>query len=163
DETPYQRAAVSLIGSEHREILVTRRDIAEALPDAVRHAERPLLRAAAVPLFLLSRLTQEAGVKVVLTGEGADEVFAGYDLFREVEVVELANALPASYKLRVLDEKHVLKCAARELLPASIVRRKKQPYRAPDAAAFAGPAAPEWAEELMSARAVADAGIFDPR
>src|SRR5204862_8013333 len=37
DETPYQRAAVSLIGSEHRELLVTRRDIAHALPGAVRH------------------------------------------------------------------------------------------------------------------------------
>jgi len=82
DETPYQRAAAALIGSEHREIVVTRHDIAAALPEAVRHAERPILRTAPVPLFLLSRLVRDAGIKVVLTGEGADEMFAGYDLFR---------------------------------------------------------------------------------
>src|SRR5262249_36895194 len=43
-------------------------------------------RTAPAPLFLLSRLVRQAGIKVVLTGEGADEMFAGYDLFREARV-----------------------------------------------------------------------------
>jgi len=301
DETPYQRAVARRIDSEHRELVVRRRDIAAAFPQAVLHAERPILRAAPVPLYLLSRLVREAGIKVVLTGEGADEMFAGYDLFREgkvrrfwgrrpesarrprllerlypylarsplaaqamareffgrgrsqwdvagfahqtrwasaaalqrlfrpelrremqradvvgrllarlpgefarwsplaqdqyleartllsgyllssqgdrmlmahsvegrfpfldSEVVELANSLPDSYKLRVLDEKHVLKRAAEGLVPPAVLRRPKQPYRAPDALCFSGAGAPCWVEDCLSARAIADAGVFDP-
>ncbi|MCU0681762.1 MAG: asparagine synthase (glutamine-hydrolyzing) [Polyangiaceae bacterium] len=301
DETEFQRLMVARLGTEHREVMVSRRDIAEVFPEAVERAERPLLRTAPAPLLLLSRLVREAGVKVVLTGEGADEMFAGYDLFREgtvrrfwarqpkstlrplllqrlypylarspvaqqalarqffgrdlarasepgfahgtrwhttgalkrllspalrervagrdviaellatlppefarwaplaqdqflevktllggyllssqgdrmlmansVEgrfpfldprVVELANALPASYKIRVLDEKHVLKRAAEGLVPPEIVRRPKQPYRAPDALSFVGDDAPAWVAAAASAEAASAAGVFDP-
>lgn len=86
DETAFQRAMVARLGTDHRELVVSRRDIASVFPDVVLHAERPLLRSAPAPLFLLSRLVRDAGVKVVLTGEGADEMFAGYDLFREAKV-----------------------------------------------------------------------------
>jgi asparagine synthase (glutamine-hydrolysing) len=51
---------------------------------------------------------------------------------------------------------------ARDLLPADILTRKKQPYRAPDALSFVGPDAPEWVAEVMSERALARAGVFDP-
>jgi len=301
DETPFQRAMAAFIESDHREITVRRADIAGVFPEVVVHAERPLLRAAPAPLFLLSRLVHESGIKVVLTGEGADEMFAGYDLFREakirrfwgrqpastirprllerlypylsrspvaqramareffgrgrerwadpgfshrtrwqpaaalqrlftadlrreagrtdvterllaalpgdfrrwsflaqdqylevrtllsgyllssqgdrmlmahsvegrfpfldVDVVELANALPPSYKLRGLDEKHVLKRAAAGVVPEAILRRPKQPYRAPDAVSFVGADAPDWVAEVVSERAVAAAGVFDP-
>lgn len=86
DESPYQRAMVARLGTRHSEVVVTRQDIAEVLPTVVRHTERPLLRTAPAPLFLLSRLVRERGIKVVLTGEGADEMLAGYDLFREAKV-----------------------------------------------------------------------------
>jgi len=82
--------------------------------------------------------------------------------FLDVDVVELANSLPASFKLKVLDEKHVLKRAAEGLVPPEIVRRSKQPYRAPDAMSFVGPDAPDWVGDLMSERGVASAGVFDP-
>jgi asparagine synthase (glutamine-hydrolysing) len=74
----------------------------------------------------------------------------------------LAESLPPSYKLRVLDEKHVLKRAARDLVPAGILQRAKQPYRAPDALSFASTAATEWIEAVASERALAEAGIFAP-
>ncbi|WP_281062449.1 asparagine synthase-related protein, partial [Mesorhizobium sp. M1C.F.Ca.ET.144.01.1.1] len=51
--------------------------------------------------------------------------------FLDDDVVKLANSLPAKYKLRVLDEKHVLKRVAEPMLPPEVVARKKQPYRAP--------------------------------
>jgi asparagine synthase (glutamine-hydrolysing) len=301
DETPFQRTMAAFIESDHREITVRREDIAAAFPAVVYHAERPLLRTAPAPLFLLSRLVRESGIKVVLTGEGADEMFAGYDLFREgkvrrfwghqpdstirprllerlypymarspvaqramareffgrgrerwaepgfahqtrwqpatalqrlfaadmrrkasrldvterllatlpgefrrwsflaqdqylevrtllsgyllssqgdrmlmahsvegrfpfldADLVELANSLRPSFKLHGLDEKHVLKRAAKGLVPEEILRRSKQPYRAPDALSFVGAGAPDWVAEVVSERAVAEAGIFDP-
>ncbi|HEY1959695.1 MAG TPA: asparagine synthase (glutamine-hydrolyzing), partial [Polyangiaceae bacterium] len=301
DETRFQRLVAERLESDHREIVVSSAAIARAFPDVILHAERPLLRTAPAPLFLLSRLVQREGMKVVLTGEGADEMFAGYDLFREAKVrrfwarhpestwrpllldrlypwlarspvarravarqffgrdlarhaepgfghaprwenaralrrlfsrdvlaaidgrdparelvaslpehagwsslaldqflemktllapyilsaqgdrmlmahsvegrfpfldpnvAALACSLPDAYKLRILDEKHVLKRAARGLVPDEILARKKQPYRAPDAAVFVGPAAPDWVPDVLSERAVASAGIFDSR
>ncbi len=85
DETGYQRLMVERLGSEHAEIVVTRKDIADEFPRVIHHAERPILRTAPAPLFMLSRLVRQGGIKVVLTGEGADEFFAGYDLFREAK------------------------------------------------------------------------------
>jgi asparagine synthase (glutamine-hydrolysing) len=300
DETLFQREVAARIESDHHDVVVRREDIAACFPDVVWHAERPLLRTAPAPLYLLSRLVRDSRIKVVLTGEGADEMFAGYDLFREgrvrrfwgrqpgsavrprllerlypyltrspvaqqamareffgrgregfaapgfahqtrwqtaaalfrlfhpdlrsalkgtdvvgrlladlppefaswsflaqdqylevrtllsgyllssqgdrmlmansvegrfpfldQDVVALANALPASYKLRGLDEKHVLKRVAADLVPASILRRKKQPYRAPDALSFVGAAAPAWAAEAVDDGAIARAGVFD--
>jgi asparagine synthase (glutamine-hydrolysing) len=287
------------LGTDHREVVVSRRDIAQHFAEVVWYAERPLLRTAPAPLFLLSRLVRSSGMKVVLTGEGADEVFGGYDLFREGKVrrfwskqphsklrprllerlypylqrspvaqraitqqffgrglehagqpgfahaprwqaagalqrlftpgfregtdvvarlvdrlpeafgrwtplaqdqylemrtllsgyllssqgdrmlmgnsvegrfpfldknvVQLASTLPDAYKLKVLDEKHVLKRAARGHVAAEILERKKQPYRAPDGIAFSGPELPEELLAAMSPAAVKAAGVFEPQ
>lgn len=86
DEGRYQRLMASWIDSEHHELEVSRQDIARVFPDVIAHAERPVLRTAPAPLYLLSRAVHQSGIKVVLTGEGADEMFAGYDLFREAKV-----------------------------------------------------------------------------
>jgi asparagine synthase (glutamine-hydrolysing) len=86
DETAFQRRMAQFIGSDHRELVVEPRDVAEAFPRVIEHAERPLLRTAPAPIYLLARLVRESGIKVVLTGEGADEQFAGYDLFREARI-----------------------------------------------------------------------------
>jgi asparagine synthase (glutamine-hydrolysing) len=52
----------------------------------VWHCERPLLRTAPIPLFLLSKLVSQIGIKVVLTGEASDEFFGGYDIFKEAKI-----------------------------------------------------------------------------
>ncbi len=302
DETPYQRAMVERLGTEHSEIVVTRQQIADVFPTVIRFTERPILRTAPAPLFLLSKLVHEAGIKVVLTGEGADEMLAGYDLFREAkvrrfwaqspqskwrpkllerlypyltrspvsqqaltrqffgrglersslpgfsheprwhgtaalkrlfsadvksalggrdavkhlldglpsafarwpklaqdqylevrtllsgyllssqgdrmlmgnsvegrfpfldrEVMALSNSLPSSYKLKVLDEKHVLKRVAKGLVTDEILSRSKQPYRAPDALSFIGADRPGWVDELMSAASLGRSGLFEPK
>jgi asparagine synthase (glutamine-hydrolysing) len=301
DETGFQREMVAHVGSVHSERIVSRADIAAAFAEVVYHTERPILRTAPVPMFLLSGLVRQSGVKVVLTGEGADEFFGGYDLFREAKVrrfwarhphsqcrpmlldrlypylgrspvaqramarrffgrnlsasdapgfshdmrwqgtsalkrlftpdlrtsvgqrdvvadfvrclpedfsrwsylaqdqyleirtllagyllssqgdrmlmghsiegrfpfldpnvIALANSLPAQYKLHVLDEKHVLKKAAVGNVPPSILARKKQPYRAPDALAFLGAAAMDWVDELIQPANVESCGVFEP-
>jgi len=86
DEREQQQAMVRHLGTEHTTLHCTRRDIADAFPSLIRHTEAPVLRTAPVPLMLLSGEVRRAGYKVVLTGEGADEVFAGYDLFKEAKV-----------------------------------------------------------------------------
>ncbi len=83
DEAFFQSQAVRSLGTDHRMIRCTDRDIGEAFPDVIWHAETPLLRTAPVPMFRLSNLVRENGFKVVLTGEGSDEMFAGYDIFKE--------------------------------------------------------------------------------
>ncbi|MBI5517964.1 MAG: asparagine synthase (glutamine-hydrolyzing) [Deltaproteobacteria bacterium] len=301
DETKYQRMMSERLHSSHAEVVVSRADIARAFKDVVRFTERPILRTAPAPLYLLSKLVRDSGFKVVLTGEGADEMLAGYDLFREArirrfwarhpdsklrprlfdrlypylarspqqargmalqfwarglekasepgfshdprwtstgalkrfftqelrdqvgrdcvaeltgelpsgfkgwdplaqaqylevitllssyllssqgdrmlmansvegrfpfldkDVMDFCNGLPASYKLAVLDEKHLLKRVARGKLPPDIVSRPKQPYRAPDALSFIAEGAPEYIAESFSEAALADAGVFNVR
>jgi asparagine synthase (glutamine-hydrolysing) len=86
DESAYQQEATKALATEHRECVCTESDIGEIFPQVIWHAETPILRTAPAPLFLLSRLVRNTGYKVVLTGEGADEIFAGYNIFKEDRV-----------------------------------------------------------------------------
>ena len=83
--------------------------------------------------------------------------------FLDVDVMEFCNALPAEHKLAFLEEKRILKNVARGLIPEAIISRKKQPYRAPDAASFLSIDAPDYIEDLFSERSLAAGGIFNPQ
>lgn len=299
DESSHQRTVVDFLRTDHNHVQCSLNDISRVFPRTVRHTEMPVLRTAPAPMQLLSRLVRQSGVKVVLTGEGADEVLGGYDIFKEAKVrqfwarqpestwrpallkrlypyldltsaqsaaylkeffgvglsnpddpcfshlprwattaqcklfwsqdlrsqiegsaierlraalpanvrewhafnraeyleartllpsyllssqgdrmlmansvegrfpfldhrlIGFANELHPSYKMRVLREKHLLKEAMRGRLPSSIVSRHKQPYRAPDAAAFLGGQPPDYVRELLDKKAIADYGYFD--
>lgn len=298
DEGRYQQLLASSLGTRHHEVEVREGDIAEIFPEVVWHAEHPLLRTAPAPMFLLSRLVHSSGYKVVVTGEGADEVLAGYDIFLEAKVRQLyaadldpdsrqravarlypwmerspgrtpafaaaffaknlnlddpamshrprwdttsalksmlvpdlrrdssacddlvaampsgsnrwemlsraqwlemttllpgyilasqgdrmlmansvegrfpfldaavgrfANSVPAEQKIKGFTEKHLLKLAFSDLLPEEIVRRPKQPYRAPDAVSFFTDPTPDWVDDVTSAEAVTRAGVFRPQ
>ncbi len=86
DEGPQQHRMAKILGTRHHEVVARAQDIQEALPEVVWHCETPLLRTGPVPMFLLSGLVRRSGIKVVLTGEGADELLAGYDVFKEAKV-----------------------------------------------------------------------------
>ncbi|MCW7541671.1 asparagine synthase (glutamine-hydrolyzing) [Aquabacterium sp. A7-Y] len=96
DESAHQQALVEHLGSEHTALRCTRADIAAAFPRAIGHIESPVLRTAPVPMMLLAGQVRQAGYKVVLTGEGADEVFGGYDLFKEAKVRRFMARQPQS-------------------------------------------------------------------
>ena len=303
DESGYQQEAVRYLGTEHFQVNCTKADICRVFPEVIWHAETPILRTAPAPLFILSDLVRQHGYKVVLTGEGSDEMLGGYDLFKEAKirrfwgaqpnsrcrplllkklypymknlqsqsesylraffhvdaeklkdpffshiprwdltaklksffsedtkaaigrndplaemgsaldadfaawspfaqaqwlettgllpgyilssqgdrmsmahsvegrfpfldhrVVEFASRLPARLKMKALDEKYLLKRAAKDLIPDSILRRHKQPYRAPDAASFFadGRGREDYVEDLLSAKRLREDGLFDP-
>ncbi|HVY44222.1 MAG TPA: asparagine synthase (glutamine-hydrolyzing), partial [Minicystis sp.] len=86
DESHDQRALRGFFGTEHEAVRVGPGDVARAFPQAMWHAEVPAFRTAFVPMFLLARAARAAGVVVVLSGEGADETFLGYDVFKETLV-----------------------------------------------------------------------------
>ncbi|HEY0710038.1 MAG TPA: asparagine synthase (glutamine-hydrolyzing), partial [Polyangia bacterium] len=86
DEREHQQALVRHLNADHSSVTCTREDIGRAFPRTIFHTEMPILRTAPTPLMLLSGLVRESGYKVVLTGEGADEVFGGYDLFKEAQI-----------------------------------------------------------------------------
>ena len=84
DERAHQHEVAEKLGTDHHVVDVGPEEIAGAFPDVVWHAETPLIRTAPVPLYLLAKATREQGITVVATGEGADELYWGYDLFKEV-------------------------------------------------------------------------------
>jgi asparagine synthase (glutamine-hydrolysing) len=86
DESPYQQELIQYLGTNHTAIKCTKADIGAAFPRTIWHTEATILRTAPTPLMLLSQRVREEHYKVVLTGEGADEVFGGYDLFKEAHI-----------------------------------------------------------------------------
>lgn len=96
DESVYQRELVDYLKTNHTALHCTRAAVSEAFPRAIWHAETPLVRTGPVPLMLLSALVRSEGYKVVLTGEGADEVFGGYDIFKEAKVRRFCARVPGS-------------------------------------------------------------------
>jgi len=300
DETEHQQTMVGRLGTDHHSVSVGRPDIAAAFPEVVWHAETPLLRTASVPLHHLSKLVRENDIKVVVSGEGADEVLAGYNIFKESKirrfwarqpesavrpmllsrlypyiqhagagaywqrffaqgltdtdnpcyshmvrwnntsslkrffsrqmrdlvgghdnvaefeatldgrfrqwdplsqaqyieittflagyllssqgdrvamshsvegrvpfldhnVVEFCTRIPPRHKLRGLEEKHILRHVARELVPASVRQRAKQPYRAPDSACFFAGKYQQFVRELLAEEKIRAYGYFEPK
>ncbi len=96
DESAHQREMVEFLGTDHTSIRASRADIAAAFPRTVWHTEVPIVRTAPTPLMLLSGHVRASGYTVVLTGEGADEVFGGYDLFREAKIRRFMARVPGS-------------------------------------------------------------------
>ena len=86
DESAFQRQVAEELGTQHHVIEIGPEEITDSFRDVMRHLETPVIRSAGVPLYLLARSTREQGITVVATGEGADELYWGYDLFKEAKV-----------------------------------------------------------------------------
>ena len=96
DESADQEVISSALGTEHHSIRISSSELVENFVPAVLAAECIVFRTAFVPMFMLSRLVHERGIKVVLTGEGADELFGGYDIFREYRLLRDWSRSPDS-------------------------------------------------------------------
>jgi asparagine synthase (glutamine-hydrolysing) len=78
-ELPYARKVADHVGANYHEVVIGQKQFLEMLPELVYYSDEPLADLASVPLLAVSRLAQK-NVKVVLSGEGSDEILAGYDL-----------------------------------------------------------------------------------
>lgn len=96
DESAFQEKAVEALHTDHKSIKITNNEIGKFFQNVIWHAEIPLLRTAPTPLFRLSKLVRDNNFKVVLTGEGADEIFAGYNIFKEDRIRRFWARFPTS-------------------------------------------------------------------
>lgn len=96
DESQYQNQVVKFLQTDHQAVHCAGDAIARVFPEVIRHTEKPVLRTAPAPLFILSKLVHDEGFKVVLTGEGADEMLGGYDIFKEAKLRRFCAGQPDS-------------------------------------------------------------------
>jgi asparagine synthase (glutamine-hydrolysing) len=88
DERPYAKLAAQKFGTIHHDLTLTPQDFRDFLPRYVSHMEEPVCEPPAISLYYVSRLARESSVKVLLSGEGGDEAFAGYPKYRNLMVLE---------------------------------------------------------------------------
>ena len=115
DEATIAEAQAKHVGAEYHPIPITGREIAEAFADAVWHAETQMFNGHGVAKYLLSRAVQAAGIKVVFTGEGSDEMLGGYPFFR-VDALNDDPTLSAAERSVLLDQMLGANAATRALM-----------------------------------------------
>jgi asparagine synthase (glutamine-hydrolysing) len=123
DESALARDQAKLSGAEFNPIPVTTRALADSYSDAVWHAETPFVNGHGVAKFLLSRAVRDAGIKVVFTGEGADEMLGGYPPFRrDVLLYNSESQDPATVE-RLLAEMN----ASNQAVPSLLIGEGARP------------------------------------
>ena len=105
DEYLYQKIASNRLQTEHHTIHFDSEKFRSYFKKAIWHIEKPILRAGPIPLIALSEFVKQNNFKVVLTGEGADEIFCGYDIFREIKARLFFKNHPRFYSDKIFAEK----------------------------------------------------------
>ena len=96
DESNYQNELIKIINSKHRSLNIKKQDISKNFKKVINHSESLLFRTAPVPMYLLSKLVKDSGIKVIYSGEGADEILFGYDIFFENRIRNFWKKFPKS-------------------------------------------------------------------
>ena len=105
DETSFQQELIRFLGTDNRQVMIGNAEIRRLLPETIWHCEKPLLRTSPVPMFMLSDLVRSEGYKVVLSGEGADEILGGYHIFKEAKIRDYWGREPGSTRRPLLLER----------------------------------------------------------
>ncbi len=96
DESKFQDEMVHHLTTDHSGIQVSNQNVRDNFAQVIWQCEKPLLRTGPVPLFSLAKLVRDSKFKVVLTGEGADEIFGGYNIFKEAKLRQFWGRQPDS-------------------------------------------------------------------
>jgi len=102
DESRFARLVAERWGTDHHEHILNAEDCADLLPEIVTRFDEPMADPSIAPTFLLSKVTREK-VTVALGGDGADELFAGYEHFIGLKAAGWYNSLPAILRKGVVD------------------------------------------------------------
>lgn len=131
NELEYARLAARAFGTDHHEVLVEPSDFAAALPHLIWHEDEPLGHSASVPLYFVSQLAQRH-VKVVLTGEGSDELLAGYYRYRTTLLNLSAGRLYHQFSTDSI--RRLVQGVSAGLAPDSLARKLSRTFlwRSPD-------------------------------
>ncbi len=100
DERMYARMVAEQFGTDHREVMVRSEDFLDLMDDVVWHLDQPIADQATVATLMLSRLASQH-VKMVLTGEGGDELFAGYARYSGERLSSVSRFVPGGLTARV--------------------------------------------------------------
>ena len=132
-ELSYAAEVARAIGTEHHEVVIGFAEFFDALPKLVWHEDEPITWPSSVPLFFVSKLASEH-VKVVLTGEGSDEIFGGYERYRwnllNQKYARLYSVLPGALRRRIrniIESGKLLHGSARRKLGHTFVGRDNCP------------------------------------
>jgi asparagine synthase (glutamine-hydrolysing) len=96
-EIEYARETARLLGTEHRDTIVTAKEYLEAVPRLIYYQDEPVADPSAIALYFVAELASRY-VTVVLSGEGADEVFGGYTIYREPLSLKMFEYIPPSIR-----------------------------------------------------------------
>ncbi|WP_066633237.1 asparagine synthase (glutamine-hydrolyzing) [Labilibacter marinus] len=101
DESIFQTEVANYFDTKHHSVSFNNSDVVDLFEKVIWHTEIPVLRTAPFPMYKLSKLVRDSGIKVVITGEGADEMLGGYNIFKEVLIRHFWAKFPNS-KIRPL-------------------------------------------------------------
>lgn len=118
----HQEEIALAVGSHHTSAAIEMQTIAQSFPDVLWHAETPLLQINPALMFHLAKVTKESGINVVVGGDGANEIFLGDDLFKEVSVRRFCLRRPQSPMRQRLFGR-IPRCAAEEWGSDEVMRR----------------------------------------
>lgn len=131
DETKYAREVVKLYNTDHQEVKLGFKDILEAFPSVLENMDEPFADSSAVPTFIVSRETR-SHVKVALSGDGGDELFAGYRMYLGEYWSKYYSAIPAFLRRGVIEPLVQALPDARDRPSLEMVRRIKKFLRGMD-------------------------------
>ncbi|GAX90870.1 asparagine synthase (glutamine-hydrolyzing) [Effusibacillus lacus] len=96
-EIEYARETARILGTEHRDTVISAKEYLDVLPKLMHYQDEPVADPAAIALYFVSELASQY-ITVVLSGEGADEVFGGYTIYREPLSLRMFDYLPPSMR-----------------------------------------------------------------
>lgn len=102
DELNYARQVAEFYGSKHYEYVIKPEEVIDDICDMVWHLDEPLSDPTVIPLYYVSKLAKER-VKVVISGEGADEIFAGYTVYKEPRAISRYKKLPSFMRRNIIE------------------------------------------------------------
>jgi asparagine synthase (glutamine-hydrolysing) len=107
DESAYQKLACSNQIQNYHVVEIDDNKLIDNIQNTLHHCEAPLYKFGAVPMYILSKEARKDGTKFVLSGEGADEIFYGYDIYKETLLRKYLSKNNYS-EIRLKDIKHVV-------------------------------------------------------